>query len=35
MLEPEDIAAAAVHVASLPERAIVTEMVVWPRAEEF
>jgi len=35
MLEPEDVAAAAVHVASLPERAIVTEMVVWPRAEEF
>lgn len=35
MLEPEDVAAAAVHVASLPERAIVTELVVWPRAEEF
>lgn len=35
MLEPEDVAAAAVHVASLPERAIVTELVVWPRAEAF
>jgi 3-oxoacyl-[acyl-carrier protein] reductase len=35
MLEPEDIAAATVHVASLPPHAIVTEMVVWPRAEEF
>lgn len=35
MLNPEDIAASAVHVASLPPHAIVTEMVVWPRAEEF
>lgn len=35
MLQPQDIAAAALHVASLPAHAIVTEMVVWPRAEEF
>jgi len=35
MLAPEDVAAMAVHAARLPAEAIVTEMVVWPRAEEF
>ena len=35
MLNPEDVAALAVHAASLPPHAIVTEMVVWPRAEAF
>jgi 3-oxoacyl-[acyl-carrier protein] reductase len=35
MLEPEDIAAMTVHVARLPAHVLVTEMVVWPRAEEF
>ena len=35
MLQPQDIAAAAVHVASLPAHAIVTEMVIWPCAEDF
>ena len=35
MLNPEDVAEMAVQAALMPQHAIVTEMVVWPRAEEF
>jgi len=35
MLNGEDIAELALQAISLPPHAIVTEMVVWPRAEEF
>lgn len=35
MLSGEDVAALAVQVLTLPPHAIVTEMVIWPRAEKF
>ena len=35
MLNGEDIAALAVQAVTLPPHAIMTEMVVWPRAEQF
>ena len=35
MLSGEDVAELALQAVSLPPHAIVTEMVVWPRAEEF
>jgi short-subunit dehydrogenase len=35
MLNGEDVAALAVQAISMPLHAIVTEMVVWPRAEAF
>jgi NADP-dependent 3-hydroxy acid dehydrogenase YdfG len=35
MLNGEDIAELALQAVSLPAHAIVTEMVVWPRAEAF
>lgn len=35
MLSGEDVAELAVQAVLLPPHAIVTEMVVWPRAEEF
>lgn len=35
MLEPEDVADVVIQVSTLPSRAIVTELVVWPRSEEF
>jgi len=35
MLHGEDVAELAVQVVKLPAYAIVTEMVVWPRAEAF
>jgi NADP-dependent 3-hydroxy acid dehydrogenase YdfG len=35
MLNGEDVAALALQAVTLPPHAIVTEMVLWPRAEEF
>lgn len=35
MLQGEDVAELALQAVTLPPHAIVTEMVVWPRAEEF
>jgi len=35
MLNGDDVAELALQAVSLPPHAIVTEMVVWPRAEEF
>lgn len=35
MLDPEDIAASVLHVATMPSRVFVTELVVWPRGEEI
>jgi NADP-dependent 3-hydroxy acid dehydrogenase YdfG len=35
MLNGEDVAALALQAVMLPPHAIVTEMVLWPRAEEF
>ena len=35
MLEPEDVADVVIQVSTLPSRAIVTELVIWPRSEEF
>jgi len=35
MLNGEDIADLAVQAVNMPPHVIVTEMVVWPRAEEF
>jgi NADP-dependent 3-hydroxy acid dehydrogenase YdfG len=35
MLHGDDVAELALQAVSLPSHAIVTEMVVWPRAEEF
>lgn len=35
MLNGEDVADLAVQAISMPQHAIVTEMVVWPRAEAF
>jgi len=35
MLNGEDVADLAIQAIAMPPHAIVTEMVVWPRAEEF
>lgn len=35
MLNGDDVAALAIQAVTLPPHAIVTEMVLWPRAEEF
>ncbi len=35
MLNGEDVAELALHAVTLPPHAIVTELVVWPRGEEF
>lgn len=35
MLTGEDVAETVLHAVSLPPHAIVTELVVWPRGEEF
>ena len=35
MLEPEDVAELVIQTIYLPPHAIVTEMVIWPQAEEF
>jgi 3-oxoacyl-[acyl-carrier protein] reductase len=35
MLTGEDVAESVLHAVSLPPHALVTELVVWPRGEEF